>query len=668
MRRLRQALRDLSLNAKVTLTLVAVFTSIVGAFLVFLVPFLRDQRQVFLDKDKRILSTLRASYERGFIYDLLSDNRESLAVRLADLATQHGLIWARVQAGRLDLAATSDRETIRELVGDAADRFSSEPTLVLLVSPDGHGDLVSTGGRVLLSKAVSAAALPRWEPLPAGAAFREGEWRGRAALYFTTELAAATEPFGRLDVLYSLADLERSLALTRTLFYGLAGTSFVLLLLLLNVLISGIVIAPVRSVQRALSRAATGDLDVRLPVHSHDELGAMSGAFNSMVSELASSKRAIEDYSRNLETMVATRTRALQESETDLRDLKNRLATIIANVATGVISLDEDGRVATFNERAAEILSAPRDVEGRTLDEVLDGDARRIADLADRVRGGASLREEEQIVCRLPAGRRTLSVVVTALPRNRGPAGTVVVFDDLTQILANQRLGAWKEAVERVIHEIKNPLTPVGLAAETLKTAHARDRGRFEEIFPSAIDMVLSSVRDLKELIAQFSRFSRLPEVRLEPVAPNDLVRSALAPYAQGGPEGLSVKLDLADGLPEILADADQLKRVLLNVVNNALEAMEGTTGALVVTTCLSEGDVAIVVCDEGPGIEDVDRIFEPYYTTKPKGTGLGLAIARQILEEHHGRITAESGLGKGTTVRIRIPPAGALADPERRA
>jgi signal transduction histidine kinase len=170
--------------------------------------------------------------------------------------------------------------------------------------------------------------------------------------------------------------------------------------------------------------------------------------------------------------------------------------------------------------------------------------------------------------------------------------------------------------------------------------------------------MVLSSVHDLKELIAEFGRFSRLPEVRLERCRPNDLVRSALAPYTHG-PEAPVVRLDLADGLPEIQADADQFKRVLLNVVNNALEAMERRDGEIHVTTRAGEREVVVAVADQGPGVEDVERIFEPYYTTKVKGTGLGLAIARQIVEEHRGRITVESRIGRGTTVKIRIPPAG---------
>jgi PAS domain S-box-containing protein len=651
--RLRQAFRDLSLKAKVTLTLTAVFATIVATFLGFLVPFLREQRASLLEKDKRLLSTLRDNYERGLIYDLLSENEESLAVRLGDLAGQRGVLWVRTAAEGVDLAATADRDTIRELLGPDAARFDAEPTVVLLVRRDGWADLVSTGGRPLLARrAVTPGALPAWRDGPQEPPFAEVRAGGRPALYFVAPLAAASQAFGRLHLLYSLADLERSQDLTRTLFYALAGTSFVMLLMLLNVLISAIVLTPVRNLQRAMSRAATGDLEVRLPVHSRDELAAMSDAFNRMVADLAASKREIEDYSRNLEAMVAARTRALRESE-------DRLATVIASVGTGVISLDEEGRIATFNERAAEILATPREVKGRRLEEVLEGDTRRIVELAEAVRRRARPRGAEQFVCQLPAGRRTLSVVATALPGDGPTVGTVVMCEDLTQILATQRLGAWKEAVERVIHEIKNPLTPVGLAAETLKTAHAQDRARFEELFPSAIDMVLSAVRSLKGLITEFSRFSRLPQITLERCQPNDLVRSALALYAQGvAPDGLVVRLDLAADLPAVDADPEQLKRVLLNVVNNALEAMEAGQGEVVVSTRAGGPEVEIAVMDRGPGVEDVERIFEPYYTTKVKGTGLGLAIARQIVEEHRGRITVESRLGAGTTVRIHLPAA----------
>ncbi len=181
-----------------------------------------------------------------------------------------------------------------------------------------------------------------------------------------------------------------------------------LLLILLNLLISRIVIAPVRNVQQAMSRAATGDLEVLLPVHSRDELGAMADAFNRMVAELFASKREVLDYSHNLETMVAARTHALQESEVDLLDLKNRLATVLANVATGVVSLDEEGRIETFNERAGEILGTHRERDGTQAQR---GPRRRHAGRA-RPRGEGAARATAR------ASRRTSSA---SFPRAAAP-------------------------------------------------------------------------------------------------------------------------------------------------------------------------------------------------------------------------------------------------------
>jgi PAS domain S-box-containing protein len=647
-RALVRALRDLSLKAKVTLTLTAVFLAIGAGFLFFLLPFLQEQQERLLEKDKRLLATLRNNYERDFIYDLLSENEESLAIHLADLARQEGLVWARIEAPDVELGATADRPTLRRLLGAAVSPFDNEETLVLLVRKGGRADLVGAGGRPLLAaKEVLRERLP---PLSAaaGTGFLRTRWNGEPVLHFAADLQAAGEPFGRLHVLYSLAHIQRSEALTRSLFYGLAGTTFVLLLLVLNLLLSRIVLTPVRRVHEAMSRAAKGDLEVRLPVPSRDEIGSIAVSFNGMVAELLASKREVEDYSRNLEARVAARTQ--------------ELATVIANVATGVISLDERGRIETFNERAAEILAVrARDAIGRTLDDVLgDSDLGRLARLVEPVREGRASRQEGQVVCRLPQGRRTLSVVATALAAQDGHrAGTVVVCEDLTQILATQRLEAWKEAVERVIHEIKNPLTPVGLAAQTLKTAHEGDPAKFQALFPSAIDMILSSVRALKDLISEFARFSRLPPMRTVRFDPNAFVRECLAPYERGGLPGIAFRLELSPSLPDVEADADQLKRVLLNVVNNALEAMEGRTGEIVARTEAQDSVVVFSVRDDGPGMEDVERIFEPHYTTKVKGTGLGLAIARQIVEEHGGRIAASSEIGRGSKVTIEIPAAG---------
>lgn len=667
-RRLARALRDLSLRGKVTLTLLAVFAASAGMLLLVLAPLLQQQRQRLLDQDRRLLTTLRRNYERDFIYDLLSENRDSLAVHLADLAGQEGVVWVRIEAPGLALAASADRSAIRRLLGAEAAPFLGEPGIVLLVDAEGKARLVGPGGRPLLTdRRVEREGRTAPAPAREGDVFREATWGSQRVLALEAELVAAGQEFGRLHLLYSLAPLRRSEALTRSLFYGGVGLTFLLVLLLLDRLLSRMVLAPVHRLHDAMSRAATGDLETRLPVHSRDEVGSMAESFNRMVGELQASHREVEGYSRNLEAMVEARTRELGESQSSLLALKNHLATVIANVGTGVFSLDEAGRVEAFNDRAGEILGlAPGEAHGRTLEEALSrSGARQLVDLVAPVRAGQVTRRDGRVVCDLPQGRRTLSVVASVLlGEGHRPIGTVVVCEDLTQILASQRLEAWKEAVERVIHEIKNPLTPVGLAAETLKTAWEGDRRRFGDVFPNAIAMILGAVGDLKQLISEFSRFSRLPRIRPTRQDPNALVLEALSPYTQARPEALRVRVDLARDVPQIDADADQIKRVLLNVINNALEAMGAAGGELRLRTSAEGGGVTIAVEDDGPGMEDVERIFEPHYTTKVKGTGLGLAIARQIVEEHGGRIEVESALGRGARVRIRLPPAPAGKGP----
>jgi len=663
-KRLLRSLADLSLRGKVALALTIVFLGSVGVMLLVLVPFLAEQRQRMIEQDRRLLSTLRRNHERDFIYDLLSRNRESLAVHLADLASEEGLLWVRVESSDLDLGASSDSAVVARLLGPEAAPFAGRPGVVLLVDREGEADLVGPGGRPLVSGRRVAREEPRatgGDPPPGQDEFRELVFGGVKALSLTATLQAAGEPYGRLQVIKSLLPLERNEAFTRRLLYGGVSLSFVSVLLLLNLLLSRIVLAPVQRVHDAMARAATGDLRVRLPVHSRDEVSSMAESFNRMVGELEASRAQIEGVSRNLETMVEARTAELRRSEASLLGLKNHLATVIANVGTGVLSLDEQGRVETFNERAGEILGlAPGEAPGRGLEQLLSGTGTAgLVEAIALVRDGRALSHEARLLCALPNGRRTLSLVVSALLGEGGRRlGTVVVVEDLTQILATQRLEAWKEAVERVIHEIKNPLTPVGLAGETLKTAWASDRERFASVFPSAIDMILGAVRDLKQLIGEFSRFSRLPAMRTERVDPNELVRDALEPYTRTPPRRLQVRVELAEDVPEVEADADQIKRVLLNVINNALEAMGDTGGSLCLRTLKDASSVTIRVEDDGPGVDDVERIFEPHYTTKVKGTGLGLAIARQIVEEHGGTIRAESAPGRGTSVHIRLPAA----------
>lgn len=646
---------NLSLKWKTGVTLALALATLLSVFLMLLLPFERQQHRRLLEREQRLLATLREKYERDIIYDILSETEEPLALTLAALCREPGIVWARLDRDSRPLLVTADEALVQALIPpEAPPILVSTDQAVLLVRDDGTMARIGTaGGMTAVAGAVGRERWPAIETAsPRSLLFEEGRWRGRAVLRHWAELRAAEQRFGRLEIVSSLADVQRGEQVTRGLLYSLVVTTFVLLLIALNLLMNRIVIAPVQRVLAAMDAAGRGRLDVRLAAGSGDEVGRMAHAFNAMVGELEASRRAIEEHSRNLERTVAERTR-------ELREMKDRLETVIANVGTGVISLDGDARITTFNEQAARILGIPpARARGRPLDEVLrETHATRLADEIAPVREGQVGVRKAQVALRLPSGARTLSVGASALGSGPRERGLVIVIDDLTDILASQRLEAWKQAVEKVIHEIKNPLTPIAISAQALQRAYESDRQHFEEILPQATAMIIRSVQQLKELISEFTRFYRLPKVVLRPHDLNRMVEDALSVYRQSPAEGIAIRTDLAPGLPLVEADPEPLKRVLANLINNGLEAMEGRGGELLVGTrpAEDEGYLVVFLRDEGVGVDDVDKIFEPYYTTKPKGTGLGLLISRQIVEEHGGEIRVQSELGKGTLVEVLL-------------
>ncbi|BDG04909.1 sensor histidine kinase [Anaeromyxobacter oryzae] len=251
--------------------------------------------------------------------------------------------------------------------------------------------------------------------------------------------------------------------------------------------------------------------------------------------------------------------------------------------------------------------------------------------------------------------------------RAAGEVGELVrAFNAMTQDLVAgraklaqaERIAAWREVARRLAHEIKNPLTPIAMSVETLRDAHAKGRADFPEIFDEGTQAIGEEVRRLKRIVDEFSRFARLPAPEKEPVAAEDLVAAVLALFP-APPPGVEVRREIAPGLPAVLADRDQVLQVLLNLVRNALDAMPA--GGTLRLAARRAGDaVAFEVADSGAGVpaEDLDRVFEPYFTTKEGGTGLGLAIARRIAEEHGGALEVASREGEGATFTLTLPVA----------
>jgi two-component system, NtrC family, nitrogen regulation sensor histidine kinase NtrY len=251
--------------------------------------------------------------------------------------------------------------------------------------------------------------------------------------------------------------------------------------------------------------------------------------------------------------------------------------------------------------------------------------------------------------------------------RAGGEVGELVrAFNRMTHDLAvgrarlaqAERIAAWREVARRLAHEIKNPLTPIAMSVETLRDAHAKGRADFGEIFDEGTQAIGEEVRRLKRIVDEFSRFARLPAPECAPVAPEELVASVLALFP-APPPGVAVERAVAPGLPPVRADRDQVLQVLLNLVRNALDAMP-SGGTLRVEARREDEGVGFEVSDTGAGIapDDLDRIFEPYFTTKESGTGLGLAIARRIAEEHGGRLEARSERGAGAAFTLWLPAA----------
>jgi signal transduction histidine kinase len=248
-----------------------------------------------------------------------------------------------------------------------------------------------------------------------------------------------------------------------------------------------------------------------------------------------------------------------------------------------------------------------------------------------------------------------------------GELGELVrAFDAMTADLAAgrarlaqaERIAAWREVARRLAHEIKNPLTPIAMSVETLREAKARARPDFAEIFEEGTRAIGEEVRRLKRIVDEFSRFARLPAPERAPVPAEELLQGALGLFSSP-PPGVEIAREVEPGLPPVLADRDQIVQVLLNLVRNGLEAMPGG-GRLALAARRAKGGVAFTVTDAGAGIRepDLEKIFEPYYTTKPGGTGLGLAIARRIAEEHGGALEAASRPGEGATFTLRLPAA----------
>ncbi|MGA8142901.1 MAG: ATP-binding protein [Candidatus Acidiferrales bacterium] len=415
------------------------------------------------------------------------------------------------------------------------------------------------------------------------------------------------------------------------------------------------VTVPIQALAEATREISRGNFDHQIDVQAQDDLGTLVRSFNRMTEQLGEGRRQINDFTRSLEQAIEERERR-----------RKLMEAILENIPTGVISLGSAGEVTRVNTAVVAILGEhARDAH--SLQDLLgDEGARAMLHLMRRsLRMGAASREIEIAT----AGRLVrAAVTVSSLGPRRSNPGFVIVIDDLTDLLRAQKASAWQEVAQRIAHEIKNPLTPIQLSAQRLlrhleRTSGSKpeaSRSEFEKLVAECAGLIEREVHTLESLVDEFSQFARFPAARLAPADVNPIVASAVDLF-RGRLEGITLRTDLAPSLPLIKADSELLRRVVANLIDNAAEAMEGTSIRRLRVATRVEGDgdaVEIEVSDSGHGIspEDKERLFLPHFSTKERGTGLGLAIASRIVAEHNGTIRVEDNVPTGTRFVIRFP------------
>lgn len=412
---------------------------------------------------------------------------------------------------------------------------------------------------------------------------------------------------------------------------------------------------PLVQLGRATKRVAGGDYSSLEIESGSEEINNLIGNFNQMISNLSSSELELQQTIKNLNQYTTY------------------VEIVLGNVSAGVLSVDMAGVVTTMNRRAGELLNVdPTKAVGKPIKQLLDDQNYKIfAQFVKAMQDNnlTSLQKEIRIEVERQTEKGTekepipLSVHVSLLRNEfQQQIGRIMVFDDMTAIVNAQRAAAWQEVARRIAHEIKNPLTPIKLAAERISKKYGEQIN--EQAFKDSIQMIVSQVDDMRNLVNEFSQFARMPELKPIQAQLNDILKGMGEAYSQNHGK-VKFELELDPALPEFKFDPAQLKRVFVNLIDNAVHATEDPAAQIAnpVVTIRTEYQTQhriarIYIIDNGPGIPARDRVrvFEPYFSTKEKGTGLGLPIVKSIIEDHGGVIRALGNEPQGTKIYIELP------------
>ncbi len=413
--------------------------------------------------------------------------------------------------------------------------------------------------------------------------------------------------------------------------------------------LSRIITVPITKLAEATDRISKGDYEVKIDVSASDEIGVLVDSFRRMTRDLKFSRHRLNQANETL-----------SHANELLEQRRQFMETVLENVNTGVLTIDRSGKISTFNEAAERILAMDAgSVLGKGYRDVFE--FHQLEEIRERIgpmnEDGSGIGKEVQI----GVGRKVLNLRLFVSPlrdAQGGYIGTLVVFDDMTELIRAQRAAAWKEVARRIAHEVKNPLTPIQLSAQRLRKKYLEGAEDYGKIIDECTQMIITQVDGMKTLVDEFSRFARMPECQPTLSDLHGIIDEAAGLF-DSAHKDIGIVRDFDENMPKVKVDAEQIKRVFLNLFDNAVTAMDGKGEIRVATSYDKPSRIArIVVSDDGPGIlpEDREKLFQPYFSKKKSGTGLGLAIVSRIVSDHGGYIRAESASPKGAMFVIELP------------
>ncbi len=433
--------------------------------------------------------------------------------------------------------------------------------------------------------------------------------------------------------------------------FGFFTLLIIMLALWTGLKISKRITEPVKELTEATMEVASGNLDVRIKHGDgrNDEISYLIRNFNIMIEELKDSKRSLHN--------------AYMEAESQ----RIRLFSILDNINTGVLFIDDAGIIISINSAAERILSiSQQDYLGKHYRELIEYiGSEELEALIKSIRIKDLKGIEREIKLNIKERQLILRVFITSLrlpaEADRQTPGLIVVFDDITDIVNAQKAIAWQEIASRIAHEVKNPLTPIKLSTERLIKKWQNRDSDFDEVFESSTKTIIKEVESLRKLVSDFSQFGRLPQINKRRVDLRGVLKDVYDLYR--GFKDIRFHLEYPEEPVEAEVDPEQIKRVVINIVDNAVEALKdpryqkSEVGNIYIKLYAESERIVISISDDGPGIPDdiKDKLFMPHFTTKKGGSGLGLAIAQRIITEHRGFIKIKDNIPRGSVFLIEL-------------